>query len=191
MKKTLAFLLTFTSLTASATENGFNLLLSGGLTSGGETLAELNTGTKLKAGGLIYLALGTVYQFADSKFQLQASVGYHFDTLDADNGSADFNRTFIELIPFYQITDNIRAGIGITNILSADYSDPLLDLEFDTTTGLVAEIDWRLSKKLWWGIRYTDLEYIITDINGLNVGSGGDDFPIDGSYFGVMLNAGF
>ena len=192
MKKMLVILLTFTSISVSAADNGkdgFNILLSLGLTSGGDTLAELNTGGKLKSGGLIYLALGTVYQFPESPYQIQPSFGYHFDTLDSDNGSADFDRTFIEVIPFYKITETTRLGLGITNILSADYSEPGFDLEFDKPLGIIAEINWRLSGGSWWGLRYVDMEYTVESANGFNIAEA--DITIDGSYFGIMLNGVF
>lgn len=189
MKKILAILLVLASTHASAAEDGFNLLWSLGLTTGGETLAELNTGGKLKSGGLIYFALGTVYQFSDSPYQLQASVGYHFDSLEADNGNASFDRTFFEIIPFYKINESTRAGLGVTSILSADYSEPGIDVVFDNPVGLIAEVDWKLTDRSWWGLRYVNMEYAFESVNSVNVSAA--NLTIDGSYFGVMINGGF
>ncbi len=192
MKKILAIILAFSSISASAAEDGFNFLASGGLTSGGDTLAEVtNGGGTLKAGGLFYFAFGTAYQFAESPFQLQASVGYHFDTISADDGSADFGRVFFEVMPFYKINDNIRAGLGITGVLSADYSDPFDDLEFDNPIGLTAEVgfNWGLPNGSWWGLRYVDMEYTIESINGIDISQ--FNITVDGSYVGLMFHGVF
>jgi len=182
-------LLSFSTFAATAEKDGFNYLVSVGLTTGGETLAELNTGGKLKSGGLMYVSFGTLYEFPDNPFQIQASLGYHFDTLNADNGTASFDRTFFEILPFYEVDSRTRVGLGIVRILSADYSDPFGDLGFENSTGIIAEVDWRLAKGIWWGVRYVDIEYVVNSINGINPGSAVR--PIDGNYFGFMLDFAF
>lgn len=187
-QKALFSLLLILSFSVKA-EAGFDMMYSAGLTSGGDTLIKATSSsgsTSLKAGGLIYLSIGSVYKFEDPRFQIQGSFGYHFDTLHADNGTADFERVFFEIIPFYAFDDKIRLGVGIVNVFAPSYSDPFDKVEFDDAIGTVVEIDWRLSKNGWWGIRAVNLDYDATSINGFPaVGT------IDGNYLGLMVHGGF
>lgn len=187
MKKTLILTLILSSFSATA-DDGFNFMYSVGLTTGGDNLAQTNIGSSLKSGGLFYFAIGSVYQFTDSNFQLQGTIGYHFDSLDAENGSADFDRFQIELIPFYKVSENFRVGLGITNVMSAEFTFLGDTIGFEDSVGIVAELNWRISNRNWWGIRYVDLDFTADSLNGFNI-SGLP--PLDGSYIGLMFNAGF
>ncbi|VAW59703.1 hypothetical protein MNBD_GAMMA08-809 [hydrothermal vent metagenome] len=187
MNKILLVLLLFAS--SAHAESGLDFVLSGGLTSGGDTLASTTTGGSLKSGGLFLISAGGLYSFEDSNFQLQATLGYHFDELSADNGSADFKRTTFELIPYYKITESMRLGLGYTYITSINYSDPLDTINFKDANGFIAEINWRMGSKSWWGFRYADIEYIADSINGFNIGQFG--IPFDGSYAGLMFHGVF
>ena len=180
MKKLFLILLCVFSSSLHA-EEGFKLVLSAGITGGGDALATTTDGGSLNAGGMILLSAGSVYSFADSDFQIQGSVGYHFDELTASNGSASFSRTTLEILPFYQINETVRAGLGLIQVMSPSYSDPLGSVAFDDTTGLVVEVDWKIHGSSWWGVRFADIDY--------NVSSSG--VPFDGNYFGVMFHAGF
>jgi hypothetical protein len=186
-------LILFISLNASAADSeiddsGFNFLFSLGLTSGGETLAETTGGTTLKSGGLLYLSIGTVYK-VNANFQLQGAFGYHFDHISASDGSADFSRTFIELIPFFVIDDKARIGFGILNAMSPKYTDPYDEVEFSDASGVVVELDWHAAHKTWIGLRYAKLDYGISAVDGIDISSAG--LSVDGSYYGLVLSGGF
>lgn len=182
MKKLFASALLCCSLSAQA-ESGLDFVLSAGLTYGGDTLAETTVGTELKSGGLLYGAIGGVYHI-NEQFDLQATFGYHFDTLQASDGTADFDRFFIEILPFYIIDGNKRLGVGITNIMSAEYSDPYDTVGFEDSTGLIFELNWRAGSRAWWGIRYVNLDLVANELNGFTVPS----VTIDGSYIGLMVH---
>jgi len=184
MKKYLMLAMLLGTSSASA-DQGFNLMYSVGLTGGGEKMAETNTGSSLTTGGLMLFSIGTTYQFENPAFQIQAAFGYHFDELNADNGSADFKRTYVELIPFY-VMDNIRVGMGVINVMSPEYSDPFGGIKFDDASGTVLEVNWRLGNRGWWGLRYADLTYEANSLDGIPVTG-----SFDGSYFGVTLTGGF
>ena len=169
-------------------ENNLNLILTGGITFGGEKLAETTSGSSLDSGGLIYLAAGGLYEVPETNFQLQTTLGYHFDTLYADNGDADFSRTNIEIIPFYKINPTFRLGVGYTKIMSVSYSDPYDSIDFKDADGLITEISWSTSHNAWWGLRYVKTEYIVKSLNGFDIGNIGEEFPIDGDYFGLMFS---
>jgi hypothetical protein len=72
-------------------EVGFHPMVLLGLGSGGETMAEFvytDGSTKaIKAGGLLQVGAGLIIDFSGIPLQLQSTVGYHFDTLEASNGS--------------------------------------------------------------------------------------------------------
>ena len=182
-----------TSTLAFAEENPFKLIFSGGLTFGGETLAETFDGSTLDSGGLILLSIGGLYEFEGTNFQLQTSVGYHFDELSANNGSADFSRTYIEIIPFYKLNETVRLGVGYARIMSPSYSDPYNSIDFKDANALITEISWGSgsNSSIWWGLRYAKTEYIVEKINGYSVGGLLDEFPIDGDYFGLIAHIGF
>lgn len=158
-----------------------DLLLSAGLTLGGDELASTTSGGSLKAGGMIYFAAGAMFHIAPS-FDLQMAYAYHFDELTADNGSAKFKRTALELLPFYVTESGHRFGIGYTKIMSPKYTDPFIDVPFKDANGLIIEIDWPVGRGSYFGVRYVDVSY-----------QDQYDFflPIDGSYLGLMVHGGF
>lgn len=171
--------------------SGFNLVVSAGLTSGGETLAKTTDGGSLKAGGLFLMSAGGIYSFENSKFQLQGTFGYHFDELSADNGTADFSRTSIEIIPFYRLSNKFRVGFGYVRAMSVKYSDPFDSINFDDANGYVLEMDWKLRGNSWWGVRYVDIEYLASSINGFDLSGISGIKPVDGSYFGMLFHLAF
>lgn len=188
MKKIFLVLL-FVFSTSLHAEEGFKLVLSAGLTGGGEKLISTTSGSSLTSGGLILLSAGSVYSFADSDFQIQGAFGYHFDELTATDGSATFSRTTLEILPFYQITETARVGLGLIHVMSPSYSDPYDSMTFDDTTGFLVEVDWRTQGSSWWGIRFANIDYTVATFNGIDVSSSA--VPLDGNYFGVIFHAGF
>lgn len=172
------------NLSAENVESGarpFNLVLAAGLTIGGDDLVSTTNGQTIEAGGLIYLAAGGVYH-ATSNFDLQATFGIHFDTLEATDGTAEFTRTFIELMPFYVMDNGHRFGVGFTQIMSPEYSDPYYTVPFKDTNGVIVEYDWMLAQHFFLGFRYADITY--NDVLDLLQ-------PVDGSYFGVIMQGHF
>lgn len=159
-------------------------VLTAGITFGGDTLAERVDGTELTAGGLLYGGLGIEADVSD-KFGLQAIFGYHFDYLSASNGSADFSRFYLELVPFIKLGEHARLGIGVQRVLSAEYSDPYDTIEMEDTNGVLVEWSYNVSKDLRWGIRYADIEYTASRLNGFDVSW--LNYTIDGSYLGLSV----
>jgi len=188
MKKIFLILLFVFSSSLHA-EEGFKLVLSAGLTAGGEKLISTTSGSSLTSGGMILLSAGSVYSFADSGFQIQGAFGYHFDELTATDGSASFSRTTLEIIPFYQVTETARVGLGLIQVMSPSYSDPFDSMTFEDTTGFLVEVDWKTHGSSWWGIRYASIDYTVATLNGTDVSFAA--IPIDGNYFGVIFHAGF
>lgn len=179
------FILLFISSTTFArAENNVNLFVSGGLTSGGDTFAETTDGSKLKAGGLIYFAVGANLSISQ-KFSIQSSLGLHFDSLDADNGSADFSRTFFEVLPFYSFSETFRVGLGVSYIMSPEFDSSWNDVKFANVTAPILELNWRGgSDSIWWGFRYSSIDLEAERLNGYSVSAD----KLDGSYLGFMVH---
>ena len=165
----------------SAAETGkFNIVLAAGMTIGGDDLQPTTADRPIEAGGLIYLAAGGVYH-ATQNFDLQVTFGLHFDALDDRDGVIEFTRTFLELIPFYVAENGNRFGLGMTHVMSPEYSDPYMTISFEDTNGMVAEFDWMLAPHYFLGIRYADLDYTVAGSSG----------SIDGRYAGVIMQGHF
>ena len=172
------------SITIARAENNVDLFVSGGLTTGGDTFAETNDGTKLKAGGLIYLAVG-INLTVSQKLTIQSSLGYHFDSLDADNGYADYSRTFIDVLPFYKFTDTFRVGLGVSYIMSPEYDSSWNNVKFADTTSPILELNWRgATDSIWWGLRYSSTDLEVEKINNYSFSAE----KLDGSYLGFMVH---
>ena len=167
------------AVTAEAVSSPVNFVLQGGLTIGGDEIAFSSNGTSLDAGGLIYLGAGAVYHVTP-KLDVQAMFGLHFDEITGTNGSVKFSRKFIEVMPYYVMDNGHRIGVGYTQILSPKISGLLQD-EFENTNAVIFQYDWLLNKGFYLGFRYADITYDDKNSNA----------SLDGSYFGVMMQAHF
>lgn len=168
-------------------KNGFQFIMSLGITFGGDDFVEVKDENgdnvdDLEAGGLLYLGAGTNYRFNQSPVSLQAQIAYHYDSVDADNGDASFDRIEIDIIPFYNIGKH-RIGLGLTQ-----HFGPTLDMnldylkgnvDFDDATGVLLEYDYIMQSNFAIGVRYTDIKYEVSDV---------DNASVDGSNFGLFMH---
>lgn len=150
------------------------------ITFGGDTLITLDVEdifgdvdeTKVKAGELFGFFVGGAYRFADSPFQIQATVGWHAAGIFAENGDASFNRFPVELLGFMNFGPH-RVGAGVTHHLSpsfeydsdfsgfnsnADFRRDF-DTNFEDATGFVVQYDYQFGNHYNLGVRYVDIEY--------------------------------
>jgi len=124
-------------------------------------------------------------------FSVQASVGYHVDSVSADNDEVYFARVPLEAIAFYNFGHH-RLGAGFSQHL-----DPKLDLkdaggpkvEFEDALGSLIQYDYSFSgwnsNGVLVGVRYMWIEYEINEIDGTRVNGGSD---IDGNHVGVHFS---
>ena len=177
--------------------DALDFMLAAGVTFGGEDLATTTDGTAVTTGGLLYMAAGGVYHFSPN-FDVQASFGYHFDSVNAENGSADFSRTFIEVLPFYKTDSGNRFGVGFTQVMSPEFSGPFgSGIVFDDASGIIIEYDWSLAKNSsgfmkdsYIGLRYVNLSY---EKSGyfIQMPDGSFTDSVDGSYIGLLIQGNF
>lgn len=170
-------------------DSNFKGLFSIGLNAGNEDLANFSDGSSLTSAGLFSFSAGITYNVPSSDFEIQAAVGYAFDSVEAVQGTFKFNKTSIEIIPFYRVTDATRIGLGLYSVMSARYSDPLDSVTFGIASGTVFEVNWQLTTRASWGIRYVDIDLPFETFNGFDVSASG--ITVDGSYVGFQYYGHF
>lgn len=161
----------------SVPERNFYFALMGGLTGGGDKLAEVRYSNgdreSIRAGGLGQLAAGVVWQPTATPLSLQATVGWHFDNISARNGDITFSRMPIEVLGYFTAVPNWRFGGGARFVrdarLETDIDGFSDTVRYKDSTGLVLEAGYRIAPRGWLNLRYTDEEYEAESFNGFNV----------------------
>lgn len=163
-------------------------LLGVGLTFGGDTLATAfftnGNQTDIKAGQLLQLHGGLEYR-ATPLLSLQATVGYHVHNSSASNGSLRFSRIPVELLGHFHASDAWQFGGGLRLVSNARLAgsgaaSSVQTVDFDNTTGLVVEGEYRTSSKLGFKLRYVSEKYETkAPLSGVTV---------DGSHIGLLMN---
>lgn len=161
----------------AAPERNFYFALFGGITGGGDKLAEVRYSNgdreSIRAGGLGHLAAGVVWQPTATPLSVQATVGWHFDNISARNGDITFSRVPIEVLGYFTGVPNWRFGGGARFIrdarLETDVDGFSDTVRYKDTTGLVLEAGYRIAPRGWVNLRYTDEEYEAKSFNGFNV----------------------
>lgn len=178
-------------------QSRFRLAAQLGLTTGGDTLASAtfsNGDTEtLKAGGLINLAAGVIWEPAQIPFAAQLMVGYHFDTIDASNGDMRFERYPIELLGLYTGAGKLRLGAGLRYVTSPRLKVNVGGVangrvDFDDTVGFIAEVGYQFSRQFWLSLRGTFEDYKASSVNGASVVSTG---TISGNSVGLYAGVAF
>lgn len=187
---TFAALLLLSSTGMAGEQNRVTLGL--GFTNGGDTLAKATlvsstNGSQtesIKAGGEMHIFMGMQVP-ATPTVDTSFTLGYHFDDITAQDGSVKFSRLTLDAIPSAQFGRN-RLGMGVTYHFSTKYSESGAagnnSVKFDNSLGYVISGTYLFSMKSGLEIRYTSIDYKITELNGFPVSSSVD---IDGSNWGV------
>lgn len=183
------------------TQPGLHALLSGGLTFGGDTVATavFENGNKvdIKAGQLVQVGGGILWQSAPAPLALLISANYQIDGTSAKNGKAQFTRVPYELIAYFTGFERLRIGAGARQVQSAKVVYKVNDgedsLTFKDTTGALVEIGYQLTQNAWLNVRGVSEKYRpATYRNALGAivpGSVNKDY--DGSHIGVNLQLEF
>lgn len=166
------------------------LILSAGLSFGGDDLATVEydgySDDDLEAGGGIYLGGGFEFPMS-SDMALRTTVGYQFDSVEADDGDASFDRVPWDFMVLLGPVPH-RLGIGLTYHTDVQYEfnqdyGPDIDAEFDDALGLSLAYEMQLSPAFGLVLKYTDIEYeeksTLPGVSGRT---------IDGSNFGITAN---
>lgn len=163
-----------------------------GLDFGGDEMVEVffddGESDEINAGELLYVAGGLIVQTAprlNEHLETQLTIGWKFDSVDAENGDVTFSRFPLEALQFVK-NGRWRFGGGLTYhlnpTLEGDGVVGDLDVEFDDALGVVAQVDFAANNHLLIGGRLTFIDYEIDDV---------DAESVDGNSFGIFAGARF
>ena len=192
MKHIKALIVTFFIVMPGAAWAGERIVkfdIGAGLTFGGDELAyatfENGNTDKIRAGELLHIYGGLLFNIPNSPFSTRLAIGYHFDSISAENGNIEFTRKPLDIIPFYNLNKNNRIGVGLTYHLDPKLtSDILPDVMFDDTMGFLAEYGFGFADgKVWLALRYVNIDYDPTTIDGVSF----QGKSMDGSHFGIYV----
>lgn len=163
-------------------------LLGAGLTFGGDTLvtASYTNGSSdsITAGGFVMIYGGLDYRLDDA-ISFQGTLGYHVDTITAQNGDVTFSRIPLELLAYYQLNDAFRFGGGARIVNSPELKGSgiagNINGTFDNTVGLVIEGEYMMHRTFGIKLRHVSEHYQPS----------GSPVSVDGSHFGVLANLYF
>lgn len=139
------------------------------LTGGGKTLIEVEmdneTTRKISSGGLTHLFAGLEYRAPGAPWSIQATVGYHFDRVDASNGSLSFSRVPLEVLGFWHANDNIRLGGGLRKATGTQFetsgagTDIAPEFNMRSSVGVVLQGEYLFGEHASVFLRYVNEKY--------------------------------
>lgn len=183
-----------------STKPGAHFVLNAGLTYGGDTIYAVtytNGSTKnIKAGSLMHVGLGGLYQFNDNPIAVKLSANLHIDQAAGSNGEVYFIRSPFELLAYYTGKEKLRIGGGIRVIkypeASATINGAIDRITFNDTTGLVAEVGFQVAPHAWLNVRGVSEKYQAKDrtVGGVTYSVVGTS-PYNGSHIGVNFSYEF
>lgn len=139
---------------------------------GGEKLVTVeyeNFSQDIRAGQGLALSVGGWFRPVESSaFEIQASVGYKYETTFDEDADVDFSRTLFQLEGLYRWPNGFYMGAGYVRHIGPKLSIDGDSFEFDDADGFNVEAGWR-----WIGLHYNHMRYPIppfADINADAVG---------------------
>lgn len=173
-------------LSAGSVKAGFYFELD--FENGGDTLATVSVSDSffgdyerdLDIGGGNKLAVGIHNILGENKDRsLSLALGYLSDSIDASNGDADYDTVTFDAIYGFHFEAH-EFGLGASYHIGPEYKDkidgqPRIKLEFDDALGLVMQYSYAVSPVFHVGLRYTEMDYEINDVE------------LDASSFGIFI----
>ena len=141
------------------------------------------------SGDFAYFGAGLEYSI-NQDFTLQLNAQYHWDEVTAVNAEIRFSRYEFEVIPYYQLSERYRIGLGLgmhTNIkVSAELNSKSSSSGFDNANAVIASIGRKMKySDHWLEFRVVNVEYLRTiDNNSFNQAI----FPFDGNHVGLSYH---
>lgn len=138
-------------------------LIEGGIEFGGDEILKVfftnGEDQTMRAGQGGYLSLGGQFQIVKVKpLMLRAAIGLKYNTTAAENANIRFTRVPITLIPFWNINEDIRLGIGISSHQNVKLKGDgfVSDVDFRSNIGTRVEIGYKWVALAYTAINYTD-----------------------------------
>jgi hypothetical protein len=165
-------------------DNPVHPLVGIAITGGGDKLStiefEHGPSQSVTAGGLVQLYGGVEYHEKGSPVAVQATLGYHVDSINASNGSQKFQRWPVEVIALFNATPKFRMGFGaryaIAPKFTSDGAGYVGNGDFKSQLGGLVMAEWLITQSMGVQLRYVHETY---KIQGQS---------IDGSHGGVGFN---
>lgn len=156
------------TLTSASAMAEVQPMVSMALTYGGDTLASVvytdGSGYDIKAGSLFQFSGGIEISPEESPVSYQLSLGYHFDRVNASNGTIKFTRMPLEGLALYAVNENWRFGGGLRKALSPKYSEAIDGYSSGSTNltsalGIVLQGEYLPSPKYSVFVRYVSEKF--------------------------------
>jgi len=168
-------LLTLFSFLHAQTDTSPNarLLLEGGIEFGGDEVLEVlftnGESQNMTAGQGGYVAVGGQFQFSNiEKLLFRTSLGFKYVTTAAENANIRLTRFPVNVMAYWKIVDELRAGVGATTHLGVRFKgdDFVPDANFTSSLGPRFELGYK-----WIALTYTTLNYTATTGEQLSANS--------------------
>jgi len=148
----------------------------------------------LKAGGFAVIGSGVNFKMSH-QFNIQLNASYHWDQVQ--NPDAKFTRFAFEVLPYYQLNQQMKLGLGFTqhfNVKSSGNITPktqdtssVLTADFNNPLGLAASFNYQFES--FPGsieLRAVKIDY---DIDMLDqTGKSKEQFSVKGDHFGLYYH---
>ncbi len=153
-------------------------VLKAGFDFGGDTLVNAvftNGDTEtIKANEGFFVGGGVAIFNGARTVSTEITISWKYTGISAENGDIDFTRFPVDALVFYNFP-KLRLGAGVTYHLNPEIeaSDAGVafvgggsgSVAYDDATGFLTQVDWRISDKVALGLRYTSLEYDLSNGN--------------------------
>jgi len=158
---------------------------------GGDTLAEFQfddgSTDSIDAGSGLFFGidlLKPLHEQGQQPLFLKTGISYMFDSISAQNASADFTRLPVDIAIATEV-ERWQFAAGATYHLNPTYEDDIAGgtkVKADNALGFTAEVAYTFAagsgwKNTYFGLKYTNIEY---DFNGL---------VFDGTGFALTLGS--
>ncbi len=135
------------------------LLIEAGIEFGGDEILTVfftnGEDQKMRAGQGGFLAVGGEF-IVSQAFMVRSTIGVKYNTTAADNANIRLLRFPFNLMGFWKINENFRAGAGATTHLGTNLKGDgfLPDVDFTSSVGPRFEFGYR-----WIAVTYTSVQY--------------------------------
>jgi hypothetical protein len=169
------------------------MVLTGEIAFGGDDMVVVSGGEDLQAGQLLNLGIGYDFDLNAAKtLRLRTGINYKFDSVDASNGEADFDRWPLDVLLISR-QGNFALGAGITYHLSPTFEATINGVtnrvDFDDSLGFLLQAGYLVAERIELGARVTLIEY--ESDQPLLMTNGAIANKVDGDSFGLYVSAGF
>ena len=169
------------------------LVLGMELSGGGDDIAIMTSGDKIKAGELLYFGAGYNYSLnSDNTLFLRSMLGFKFVAIDAKNGDLEFTRFPLDFILIKRF-DAFSLGAGPTYHLSPNYEGTIngvsSKIDFDNSLGFLVQGSYYFAQQTELGIRLTSIDYKTSTPITLPGGTVANE--LNGNSIGIFLMTSF